>query len=61
VPKISMSFEKIRKHLLKQMTSKSGKKKVGKVLHFPNEDVPTFLRNLNKFEEKSKKTSAMVR
>jgi len=56
-----MSFEKIRKHLLKRMTSKSRDKKVGKVLSFPNEDVPTFLRNLDEFEEKSKKTSAMVR
>ena len=43
------------------MTSKSGDKKVGKILRAPNEDVPTFLRNLAEFEEKSKKTSAMVR
>ena len=43
------------------MTSKSGEKKVGKVLRFPNEDVPAFLRDLDEFEEKSKKTKAMVR
>jgi hypothetical protein len=61
VPKVTMSFAKIRKHLLKQMTSKSADKKTGKVLRFPNEDVPTFLRNLDEFEEKSKKSSAMIR
>ena len=61
MPKITMSFKKIRKRLLKRMTSKSAGATVEQVAHFPNEDVPTFLRNLDDFEEKSKKSCVMVR
>jgi len=59
VPKIAMSFEKTKKNLLKRMTSKKSGKTV--IVEFKNDDVPTFLRNLDEFEKVSKKCRIMVK
>jgi len=61
VPKVSMSFEKTKKNLLKRMISKRSGKTVEQVVEFENDDVPTFLRNLDEFEKKSKKCRVMVK
>jgi len=59
VPKVAMSFEKTKKNLIKRMTSKKSGKTV--VVEFKNNDVPTFLRNLDEFEKTSKKCRVMVK
>jgi hypothetical protein len=59
VPKVAMSFEKTKKNLIKRMTSKKSGKIV--VAEFKNNDVPTFLRNLDEFEKISKKCRVMVK
>jgi len=61
VPKVSMSFEQKKKYLLKRMISKKSGKKVERVVQFPNDDVPTFLRNLDRFERSSVKSRVMVK
>ena len=61
MPKISMSFEKNKKNLLKRMISKKSGKTVEQVVEFENDDVPMFLRNLDEFEKKSKKCRIMVK
>jgi hypothetical protein len=58
VPKVAMSFEKTKKSLVRRMTKKSGKTIV---VEFKNDDVPTFLRNLDEFEKVSKKCRVMVK
>jgi hypothetical protein len=58
VPKVAMSFEKTKKSLVRRMTKKSGKTVV---VEFKNDDVPTFLRNLDEFEKVSKKCRVMVK
>lgn len=59
VPKVAMSFEKTKKNLIRRMTSKKGGKTV--IVEFKNDDVPTFLRNLDAFEKISKKCRVMVK
>ena len=59
--KATMSFKESRKVILDQMTSKAKGKVQDKVIRFGNEDVPQFLRNLDDFESKSRKTSVVVK
>ena|GEM_PF-6229721 len=56
-----MSFEQKKTHLLKRMISKKSGKKVERVVDFPNNDVPVFLRDLDKFERSSVRSRVMVK
>jgi len=59
VPKVAMSFENTKKKLIRRMISKKSGKTV--IVEFKNDDVPTFLRNLDEFERISKKCRVMVK
>ena len=59
--KVTMSFKKGRKALLVKMSAKSSKPAIKKVIPFRNDDVPNYLRELDKFEEESKKANLVVR
>ncbi|MBT6052851.1 MAG: hypothetical protein HOG49_39120 [Candidatus Scalindua sp.] len=59
--KVTMSFEQSRKAILTQMTSNAKGKAQKKVIHFRNDDVPTFLKNLNDFEKQSRKNRINVK
>jgi hypothetical protein len=48
--KIAMSFKKGQRELLVKMSAKAGKRAIKKVIPFRNDDVPNYLRELNKFE-----------
>ena len=61
MPKVSMSFEQKKKYLLKRMISKKSGRKVVKIVDFPNNDVPAFLRDLDKFERSSVRSRIMVK
>ena len=61
MPRVTMSFEKTKKHLLKRMISKKSGETVEQVVPVRNDDVPEFLRNLDEFEKQSKKCRVMVR
>jgi hypothetical protein len=54
MPKATMSFEKSRRHLLTRMSATAGRN-VEKVITFRNEDVPKFLKQLDRFEIRSAK------
>ena len=56
----TMSFERGRKGLVVGMSSRSRKLPVKKVIPFPNDDVPNYLRELDKFEERSRQTNLVV-
>lgn len=43
------------------MISKSKGKAIEKVIHFRNDDVPKFLRDLDKFEKQSRKSRFIVK
>ena len=58
--KVTMSFEQGRKELLVKMSAKAGQQVIKKVIPFPNEDVPNYLRQLAKFEQASKKVNLVV-
>jgi hypothetical protein len=58
--KITMSFEQGRKELLVRMSSRSRKQPIKKVIPFRNDDVPNYLRELDKFEEKSRQVDLAV-
>lgn len=60
-PRAKMSFGQSRKALLTQMTSKAKGKTQEKVIHFLNDDVPIFLKNLDNFEKKSRETRIIVK
>jgi hypothetical protein len=51
--------EENRKNLLRRMSAVPGC--IEKVVHFQNDDVPDYLKNLSRFEEDSKKTHILVR
>jgi hypothetical protein len=55
-----MSFEQGRKELLVKMSARSRKQPIKKVIPFRNDDVPNYLRELDKFEEKSRQTNLVV-
>ncbi len=60
-PRANMTFEQSRKELLTQMISKSKGKVQEKVIHFRNDDVPKFLRDLDKFEKQSRKSRIVIK
>lgn len=60
-PKTTKSLENSRKELLVQMTSRAKGGMQEKVIRFPNDDVPNFLRNLEDFEEKSRNTCINIK
>lgn len=51
--------EDSRRNLLRRMSR--GAKYVERIVHFQNNDVPDYLKNLSRFEEESKKTYILVR
>lgn len=56
-------FEKSRKELsdrLKEVAELRGDRIIEKTIPFLNDDVPKYLRRLNRFEEKSRKTNIRV-
>lgn len=59
--KVKMSFEESRKAILAQMTSNAKGQTQEKTIHFRNNDVPEFLRNLDDFEKQSRKNSITVK
>ncbi len=58
--KITMSFEQGRQELLVKMSARSRKQPIKKVIPFRNDDVPNYLRELDKFEEKSRQANLVV-
>lgn len=58
--KVTMSFEQGRKKLLVEMSARSRKQPIKKVIPFRNDDVPNYLRELDKFEEKSRQANHVV-
>jgi len=58
--KAKMSFEESRKALLKGLTAQAKGKIITKIIPFTNDDVPKFLRKLDKFEARSRKICLMV-
>jgi len=59
--KVKMSFEESRKAILTQMSSNAKGKTQEKTIRFRNDDVPTFLKNLDDFEKQSRKNSITVK
>jgi len=55
-----MSSEDERKELLVRMSARSRKRAIKKVIPFRNNDVPNYLRELDKFEEKSRQANLVV-
>jgi hypothetical protein len=55
-----MSFEQGRQELLVKMSGRSRKRPIKKVIPFRNDDVPNYLRELDKFEEKSRQANLVV-
>ncbi len=60
-PRAKMSFDESRKALLTQMSSKAKGKAQEKVIHFINDDVPKFLKDLDDFEKQSRKSRLIVK
>jgi hypothetical protein len=58
--KVTMSFEQGRKKLLVEMSARSRKQPIKKVIPFRNDDVTNYLRELDKFEEKSRHANLVV-
>jgi hypothetical protein len=59
-PKATMSFEKGRKALLQRMSAKSASRVV-RTIRFRNQDVPKFLKNLDRFERASRKSRLVAK
>ena len=55
-----MSFKQGQRELLVKMSAKAGKHAIKKVIPFRNNDVPNYLRELNKFEEASRQACLVV-
>jgi hypothetical protein len=58
--KATKTFEQRRKALLARMSARSKKQPIKKVIPFRNDDVPNYLRELDKFEEKSRQANLVV-
>lgn len=54
-----MSFQRSRQALLSRMSAKANTQ--AKVIHFRNNDVPQFLKNLDRFETQSRKKRLVAR
>lgn len=48
------------KELLRRMSARSADV-VEKVVHFANDDVPSYLKNLRQFEKESRKTQIIIK
>jgi len=57
--KATMSFEKKRAALLQRMAPKAQGQ--AKVVHFANDDVPKFLKRLDRFESESRKSRLVAK
>ena len=57
---MAMASDKQRKDLLANMCSKRRDKVLDKVIPFQNNDVPTFLSKLDRFEAESKKSRLVI-
>ena len=49
-----------KKTLLRELCDTAGEETPRKVIRFPNEDVPQFLEQLSRFEQRSRKTRRMI-
>jgi hypothetical protein len=58
--KQQISIEASRKALFKDLKKKCGGKVIKKTIRFTNNDVPDFLKELKKIEQKSKQVEIMV-
>ena len=61
MPQVTMSFEQRRKVLLNRMTAHAKGQTVKKVIRFQNDDVPQFLRGLERFEKESRRSRLVVK
>lgn len=58
--KATMSFEKSREALVKAMSNQAGQDTVEKTVRFEDEDVPKYLSELAKFQDRSRKVRLVV-
>jgi hypothetical protein len=58
--KTKTSFEQMRSALLAEMVARARGQVIKKVIPFRNDDVPRYLRKLNKFERRSRKANTIV-
>lgn len=56
----SMSFEESRKALLDDMTRLADGHGEDRIIRFPNDDVPVFLRCLDAFEARARRVKLMT-
>lgn len=61
MPKATMPFEQSRRALLTKMSSKTGNQNTEKTIQFRNDDVPSFLQKLERFEKESRKARLVAR
>jgi len=59
--KATETFELSRKALLASMLARSRKPVIRKVIPFLNDDVPKYLRELDRFEQQSRNANLVVR
>ena len=59
--KAGLTFEENRKNLLNDLQASATTGVVEKKVHFHNDDVPTFLGRLKKFERKSRETVLTIK
>jgi hypothetical protein len=59
--KATETFELSRKALLASMSARSRKPVIRKVIPFLNDDVPKYLRELDRFEQQSRNANLVVR
>jgi hypothetical protein len=58
--KATKTFEQSRKALLARMSARSRQPVIKKVIPFRNDDVPRYLRELDKFERQSRRANLVV-
>jgi hypothetical protein len=58
--KAAISFKQGRKALLLKMSARAGRRIIKKVIRFRNDDVPKYLRDLDKFETASRNATLVV-
>lgn len=51
----TMSFKQSREAIIRDLSRKAGAKTIERVIKFQDNDVPTFLKKISKFEEESRK------
>ena len=55
------AFERTRRALISSIVARAGGRATGRVIPFSNDDVPTFLRELDKFETRSSNVVLVVK